>query len=311
MKLLLPLATLALAGPAPAPLTSGPELYERVMERAQELAQARLLRGLDFVVDRTSWETAWEVRSQHYVVRTNHSWALGDAIARGLDWQLGRLQELLGTEWEPTEPLRVWIFPSNAEYNQFGDDGGADEHSSFYGSYFATHAPGPLVAVQYDPNYVGMYAAHSAVHQFVQSAFGRPLPLWISEGLAHYFAFEWVRGAFPEWAPGEHERLRARYPRLRELLGDNNLGSYLDLNNPTRTTARLTSLAMLFRYLLEELPQTARPASGEEEPEASFAEFLRAVVRNRNTDRTGFARLYQQDAQLIEQDFRDYDFPRR
>ena len=63
----------------------------------------------------------------------------GLQIAQGLETMLGHFQRVLGTEWTPAGRLQVDIHPSIAAYNQAGTN--FDEHSSMYGSFYASGTP--------------------------------------------------------------------------------------------------------------------------------------------------------------------------
>jgi hypothetical protein len=52
------------------------DLYGRTLERALERAQTELQGSLDLVVDHSRWENPWKATSEHYEVRTTHSYAL-------------------------------------------------------------------------------------------------------------------------------------------------------------------------------------------------------------------------------------------
>jgi hypothetical protein len=305
--LLLRTAALAVSGLLfqPAPVSADrtkQRLYERVMERALTRAGDRLVASKDLWVDHSSWENAWEVSSDHFTVKTTASRFLGQKIANDLEFMLTQFQALLGTDYRPSRRFQVWILPTLGDYNVLGQ-GRADEHSSFYGSYHALQEQGQPVATYYTSNttQLGMWITHSALHQFVTEAFGGQPPLWVSEGLASYFSFFWDW----QWARGEYAKLlegRGSLIPLTQLLTAG-LPEYMQ--DPDQ---RLIQLGTLFDYLLNHREDTRIPEEGEEEPSASFREYLRAVVRGGSGAQTGFANLSASELGTIESELRAFDW---
>lgn len=237
-------AALALAGATPEPVEgSAGDVYRKAMDSALDRAQRRLENSVDLYQDHSSWENAWRVESAHYRVRTTHSWFLGSDLAQGLEAMLGHFQSVLGTTHAPSEPWAVHVFPTLPEYNQYGTEHGAD-HSSFYGSFFSGLDPERAVATYYDSNatLLRMWVTHSALHQYMDSAFNREAPTWLEEGLASYFALYWDAG----YGVSELTRIKrlGRFVPLRQLLREN-IGQYT--SDPH---TRFIELGMLMTYLL-------------------------------------------------------------
>ncbi len=292
---------LFLASTAVSP--SDPEdLYRRCVERSLERAQTELLARIDLWADHSRWEDPWVVTTEHFEVRTVESHALAAEMGKGLEYMRGEWEKLLGRGSAAGGKARIWIFPDLAAYNAFGQS--YAEHTSMYGSFYADQHPDRPVATYFTPNQtlLGMWITHSATHQFVEQGFGTQPPLWIAEGLAAYFALHW------DWDYGarELERLDAtkRFIPLERLTADP-IQAYL----PT-ADERLIELGMFFHYLLDSCEETKTGAGGDPEA-APFRDFLRAVVRGQDPSRTEVARVLEEDAALIEQDFRSFDFAAR
>ncbi len=278
------------------------ELYGRAVARALESAQTELLAQIDLWEDHSRWESAWEVASEHYRVRTTHGRYLAANLAEGMETMLGHFQSVLGTDWAPGTPFEIWVFPTLAEYNQFGNANGA-QHSSMYGSFHATqHAQQP-VATMYtaNPTLLRMWITHAAVHQFVSGAFPATPTTAISEGLAAYFSLYWD----PAYAASEHDRVAkgSLFIPLRQLLADP-LQSYAQ-----NTDDRLMELGTLFTYLLHHREDTGL-GPDDEGSEGSFAAYLRAVLNGRNLTGMPFDDMLANDLDELEDSYRAFRFPR-
>ena len=290
----------AIATGSAASAADGDELYHRAIGRAIEQARGELIASRDLYVDHSTWADPWVVESEHYSVRTTASRYLAAKIANDLEYMLGQFQQLLGTDYAPRRRYPIWILPTLGDYNNLG--GSADEHSSFYGSFLATDQPGSPVATYVIENetLLGMWITHTALHQYVRDAFNTTLPTWISEGLASYFALFWDMN----WGAAELSRLIAerRYVRLSHLTRAP-ISSYLQDGE-----TRLHVLGMFFNYLLHHHPDTRQLPEGEPPLPASFADYLRRVVRGQSVRDTGFAALVSRNLDQIEAEFRGYDF---
>lgn len=305
-----PALGIALAG---APVPAQPDsAYHRVVSAALQRAERELVEGTDLWVDHSSWENAWEVETENYVVRTTRSRYFAASVAEGLEVMLGHFQRVLDTDYVPAEPFRILIFPDLAQYNAFGNANGA-EHSSAFGVFYTTQDPTRPVATYLPPNpnetLLRMWITHGAVHQFVDRAFQVEPPTGISEGLASYFSLYWDR----VYASDLHRRLKdgPTYVPLATLLEDP-LSSYVN-DHPDD---RFWELGLFFTYLLHYRDrlnygeETMMAPPGQEEPEYSFATYLRTVLRGGSPSSTSFYRLLSRSLDRIEEDFRTFDFPR-
>ncbi|MFN0245079.1 MAG: hypothetical protein ACKVWV_19520 [Planctomycetota bacterium] len=293
---------LLLAADAASGTKGQADLYGRVVDRALERAQANLIGATDLWVDHSRWENAWIVESERYQVRTTHSRHLALEIAQNLEYMHGEFVKLLGPGGPPPRKFRVWIFPELAAYNEFGNQRGA-EHSSSYGSFYASEDPDQPVATYYTPNatLLGMWLTHAATHQYVEQCFARPLPLWASEGLASYFALFW------DWSYGSRELRRiadgAGYVPLDRLLRDP-IEAYVG-----GADVRFVELGMLFHYLLNHR-EDMKTRAGEGVETAPFRDYLRALVRGNASPTPPFWKADEQ-AVGLEQAFKAFDFSAR
>ena len=290
-------------GPAGAAQTRGLDadsLYERAIARARRRAKDELLAQTDLWRDHSTWSDPWIVQSEHYAVRTIESRYVAEKTASDLEYMFAEFQKLLGTNFEPNGRFQIWIFPTLSDYNAFGQN--ADEHSSFYGSFYATSDPNRPVVTYYVRNgtQLGMWLTHSATHQFLESAFGTNMPTWVSEGLASYFSLFWNWS----WGVESLDSLvsSSNYIRLRTLLSSP-LSAYT-----SRPDHRLIELGMFFNYLLHHHPDTRMSQPGEPESPAPFLDFLRATVRGQDASALPFWALLQEDLSLLEAEFRGHDF---
>lgn len=291
------LALLSSAVPAPG---GGPDaLYRRTVERSLERAQAELVASIDLFVEHPRWEDPWVVTSEHFEVRTTESYALAAEMARQLEFIHGEWVKLLGPGSPPPGKNRIWIFPNIAAYNQFGQQ--AAEHSSMYGSFYADQQAEQPVATYYNPNHtwLGMWITHAATHQFLAKSFGAEPELWIAEGLASYFALYW------DWSYGARELKRLASGRefvpLERLLSEP-IQAYV-----TNANDRFIELGMLFRYFLDHCEGTKNGAGGQADA-GPFRDFLRAALRGQDISRTEFAQTLDEGSDLLESDFKNFDF---
>jgi len=301
-KTLRAVLTLALLS-TPALASEGP--YERVLGRALERAQGRLIAETVVWRDHSTWPNAWVVRSAHFEVRTTHSRKLGQQLTQGLEVMLGRFQELLGTGFVPSSRFRVDVLPSLTDYNTFGQNFGA-EHSSMYGSFYAAGQAQDQVATYYTRNHtlLSMWVTHGVLHQFMSQAFPGRRPTWVDEGLASYFAFHWDVA----YGMREIDRIRAgeggsTYIPLARLLAAP-LSEYA--NN---TDTRFTELGMLFTYLLHHRDDTRTSSEEDAIRRAPFAEYLRTILRRGRAEEHGLHGLFTVDLEMLEADFRNFEFP--
>jgi hypothetical protein len=207
---------------------------------------------------------------------------------------------VLDTRYVPPTPFQVFIFPTTADYNTFGGPFG--DHSSLYGSFYPEGAEQPVAAV-YDPNWtrLQMYVTHSALHQFVEHAFGRAPDTWISEGLASYFALYWDLG----YGPSELRSIVAK----REFIPLTELTVQPIVQYRDRPHIRFMELGTLFLYLLHYRDDTRMARPGEEPREASFADYVRVALKGGDERRHPFYIELVRHVGEIQKDFVSFEFP--
>jgi hypothetical protein len=280
-----------------------PPPYAQALHGAIAAAQTRIERGLSLWEDHSTWDHAWQARSEHFVVRTTSSHGTAVDIANGLETMLGHFQDTLAIDHAPASPWNVFVLPDVASYNQFGEQHG-EHHSSFYGSFHAAgHPEKPVAAIWVDnPLWLRMQITHSVVHQYLDSAFpGRARPTWLDEGLAAYFSIFWDYS----WALQEFEQLRdqQKLPGLPRLLRDG-----IDAYGPDMH-ARLMQLGMLFYWLLRYRDDTRTTSPGEQPQRAPFRDYVRALLEGRPTDGLPCAALFN-DPEALDRELRAFAFPR-
>jgi len=292
---------LGLQGGASARLESP---YRRVVARALERTEADLMAAARFDVDHSRWEDPWVVVTEHYEVRSTRSYSQARTIADSSEFLRREFVKLLGEgRGGRTARQAIWIFPNIGDYNRFGNANGA-EHSSMHGSYYASGDAAQPVATYENgnPTLLGMWITHSAVHQFLEQSFGAQRDTWIDEGLASYFSLFW------DWRYGalELERIqktRAFIPLAR--LVREPIQAYVG-----QAQERFIELGMLFHFLLNSCEATKNGASGDPST-GPFQEFLRAAVRGQDVSGTEFMRAFEEAGELLEEDFKEFDFAKQ
>jgi hypothetical protein len=278
--------------------TAPADLYARVVQGARERAESALLATASLEVDHSRWEDPWIVRSARMEVRTTLNYAQGARIVKSLEFIHAEFEKLVGPTPPRDAPYRVWIFPNLGAYNQFGNDFGA-EHSSLLGSFFSSQNPEQPVATYQtsNPTLLGMWITHGAVHQWLETSFSAQPPVWVSEGLASYYALYW------DWAYGAREldRLEAspNWVPLTRLMNDP-IAAYLE-----RPEDRFVELGMLFHFLLDACEATRNAPDG---TPGTFQEFLRLAVRGQDTSQTDFVLSLEGALDLLEEEFKSHDF---
>ncbi len=201
--------------------------------------------------------------------------------------------------------MPIHLYPSLGEYNQFGNNFGAD-HSSVLGSFFATQHPDRPVAMYFHVNQgqLVMWANHSAFHQFVDRAFANVPPIWVSEGLASYFAFYWQQ----PYLASEFEAIAAgdRWLPLSQIMREGVDGYGTDPH------ARFVELAMLFNYLLHYRADTRTQKNEDGIVLLSpAADYCADVLRGRDVSDHPVHELLTTGLRDLEAELRAYPFTAR
>ena len=283
------------------PVTKTPP---RAVDRAVQRTHQRLAEKLDIWEDHSTFENAWLVKSEHFVVRTTVSHGLARDLASGLETMLGHFRTVLGIDFVPPAPLTVFVFPDRAAYNAFGEQHG-EHHSSFYGSFHATGHPDQPVAVEWNrnPTLLRMHVTHSVVHQYLHHAFPGTVgnrPAWIEEGLAAYFTSYWNLA----WTLQQYLRAKddARLIALDKVLRDD-IAAFA-----TDTDARMLQLAVFFDWLLRLRDDTKSTPGEDGRMRGPFRDYLVAVLEGRDTGDLPFQQLLA-DREKLAAEFAAVEFP--
>ncbi|MDZ4753603.1 MAG: hypothetical protein SGJ11_03810 [Phycisphaerae bacterium] len=164
------------------------------------------------------------VGSRHYRIRsTVRDEASTKSVARFMESALEHYTSALGPLPEPSRPLETYLFGTRDEWADFT----RMRMKRDAGTYLALGRGGYTIdgeVILYD---LGRWdtlalAAHEGWHQYTQSTFRHPLPIWLEEGLATYMeGHRWARGedepVFSPWRNNE------RYSELRSAVRDDEL----------------------------------------------------------------------------------------
>ncbi len=281
---------------------------DRALARSLERAQVELEASL--FDDHSSWDRAWEVSTASFRIRTAMNWYIGAELGRNLQAMLDHFRSVTQTQWRPPAPMRVFLYSTLQEYNQFGGDGifgtVSAYHSSILGSFYGReHAEQP-VAMYFDGNRtrVGMWATHSAFHQFADRAFTGARPLWFEEGLASYFSlFYWDQA----YAASEFRRVveRGAFVPLAQLQSET-IEQYV--SDPH---SRFVELGMLFAYLLH-FREDTRTETGPDGTvqSAPASDWLAAVLRGADVSNDPVQELLREGLDELEADLKAFEPPK-
>ena len=162
------------------------------------------------------WDAAWELATEHYVVRTNAGWRVLKTTAHAMEQVHGFYRQFHRYKLEKgaTVPVaNVLIFRNAQEYKDLGGQPT---------DWAAGHWDGTNV-VTYDPRGGGDGGLsglldtlfHEASHQFTSLAGGSAVPAWLNEGMASFFeGTRLLSNGKLEWNLVVPGRL---YPLLEEL----------------------------------------------------------------------------------------------
>ena len=274
-----------------------------LLESALERVLGDFERRARLAGSHATWDEAWEIETRDLLVRTPLNHYIGAQLGRDLETMLGHFRELGRTEWRPRARLPVFLFGSLADYNDFGNNFGA-EHSSMLGSFWASDHELRPTALYFDSNrsLTSIWATHSLFHQFANQAFPSAPAVWLDEGLASYFSiFYWDA----DWGAAEFRRVvdTGRFVPLRRLMSDP-LAAYTD--DPH---SRFVELGALFNYLLNYRPDTRTQRNAEGQVLMSPAgDYLHDLLRGRDVSSHPVHELFTVRLGELEADLRAFDF---
>lgn len=262
--------------------------------------QEALQRQLVLLEDHSTWETRRRVESEHFLVETTQSYAFGQAVANDLESMLVHFQNFTGRKLQGAAPMVVRVFPDVPTYNTLGEE--FAEHSSFYGSFFASGQGEEVIATSYTDNWtlLRFWTTHSALHNFLARAYpGSTVPTWVDEGLASYFSLFWNYN----YGVDQFEQMRdgGGLLSLDDLL-DADLAGYLD-----RSHERLIQIGMLFTYLINVHPETrtVTDASGKVTAQP-FVDYVLLRIQGRPNPNHPVRKILFGDNSELEQAFHGY-----
>lgn len=270
------------------------------LQQEVSAGQAALERQLVLLEDHSTWANRRVVSSEHFQVETTQSYAFGKAVGQDLESMLVHFQAFTGSELRGGAPMVVRVFPDVPSYNALGED--FAEHSSFYGSFYASGQGDDAIATNYSDNWtlLRMWTTHSALHHYLARAFpGSTIPTWIDEGLASYFSLFWNYGYGVDQFEGMRDN--GRLLDLDDLLD----GELADYQN--RSHERLIQIGMLFTYLINVHPETRTVKDAEGEVTAQpFVDYVLLRIRGRANPASPVRKLLFGDNTELQKAFHSY-----
>ena len=308
---LLALVTLILTPtllPGQGPIGRGS--LNKTLDKVLDAAQTQLVATEDVWVDRTSWDTPFEVYSPNLLVQSTRSYRFTKEIAEGQQTMLGWFRTVLGEDLEPR--IMVRVRPDRDSYLAIGEEIG-DEHSSFYGSFAITSEElGTLVEAVWDPlpdwnretamTVCQMQITHSLAQAYIKESFrNNRLPYWVEMGLCEYFTGYWRK----DWLLGRLKQLR---DSKRQLLFDDLQAEDIGSFNDSNTDRRLLQLAGMFIWLLDYREDTRIVWEDGQPKGGVFLEYLIAGLKGEDVTALPFQKVIADPEQLAK-DFDAWEIP--
>lgn len=250
------------------------------------------------VVDqaRRQWQTAWELRSEHFRIRCDAGLAKALEVLFELEFFYTAMYELMQEELhlrELTEPAQAYVYADRERFPSLSDNVGA---------WFEAGANILYTFVEDDGRPFALYheATHAVLHNSArqtQRGSGE-LPGWVEEGFAEYMELAvvrerpgvaWLRrfGSVPTYVEAARN---ARKPySLHRVL---NFKSS-DFQASSRQDLKYAQSYLLFAYLRH----------GEEgRYRERFADYLRAALGGKG-QASAFRRMFKRDLKDIERSY--------
>ncbi|MBI1849346.1 MAG: tetratricopeptide repeat protein [Planctomycetes bacterium] len=146
---------------------------------------------------RSDWEKAWEIKTEHYLIKTNKDVDYANKVAELAENEYKALKEFFGgLEPKLKEPMKVFVFKDLDEYKQFSGANARGEegyHSSQKGCFLAiTHAELPAVSYYfhddaYNYTWTDSWLYHVLAHQYQNELLPGITSPWLTEGIGMYF----------------------------------------------------------------------------------------------------------------------------
>lgn len=259
---------------------------------------SRRLSWEELVERRAEWSEAWELRTQHYHVRSNLGLAQTTDLAFGLECTHAAFDELFGAPLrllDTTEPLVVHVHADKRSFPEF---------KGIASSYFEPTSR--VLHVDASTAFDTTLVVHGACRQLIdahsRSTRGSrgSIPGWLDEGLSEYVRSGCV-GEFARWthdATGEmrhhfetHARAEAPFALSRVLSFE--LG---DFHGTSQRSLKYAQAYTLVTWAMRAREGKYRPA---------FFEFLRSAFDGRGSP-TDFKSAFGMEEAAIEKDWLDY-----
>lgn len=136
---------------------------------------------------RGEWSHAWEEKTAHYLVRSNHSEHFAKRLAVAAESAHASLTKLFGAAPKADRPMRLYAFRTYEDYRSY-----CEKTNNLGQINAAGFSPSePETACGYDKlkdegTLLGTMV-HEATHLFFSLAFPGQPPSWLAEGMATYF----------------------------------------------------------------------------------------------------------------------------
>jgi len=277
------------------PARGGDRAYRGLLDGAIRDAQGELSKKLSLYEDHSTWETARVVKTDHYAVRSLLAYQRAAKLGEGMERMYGFLRDLFVAEPRAV-PMNVSVYPDLAAYNEFGRVNG-QQHSSFYGVFYAAGLADKPVATYFDGDEVRVrqFVTHGMVHQYLETTFGPVTrPTWVEEGLAGYFETYWDFDN--SVAAFDHLRANNRYIPLDRLLA-----AGIETYEPDH----YAEVGIFVHYLLNVREDTrTRLDEAGQVTAAPFRDYVRLVLGGGDVRENPVQKLVSTDLAKLDADFK-------
>jgi hypothetical protein len=163
------------------------------------------------------WPEAFEVRSAHYVVRSDIDKRLCSLAADVLESSLERFSSRLGeVEDFAGEPFEVYLFAGEAGYRRYSAGILGTEPENTAGLYSPVTRQLLIWNVP-DREQMMQTIRHEGLHQFLDRM-ASDVPIWLNEGLAEYYeTADFTKGSSRQIEVNLHHLVVARRQPIRDM----------------------------------------------------------------------------------------------
>ncbi len=232
----------------------------------------------------SEWEKAWEVKTEHYLIRSNKDVDYVNEVAVLAEKVYAALKEFYTLEPKLKEPMKVFVLKNVDEYNQFANNFARGEegfHSSGMGCFLAiNHPEAPAVSYYHKDeayNYVwtNQWLYHVLPHQYQTEILPNLTSPWLVEGIATYFElFKFYKVEMKRY---RKMLVGERFIKLDDLmkvesLSDNESSGFVIGEKPQPIEA-----GMLILFLIQDGPKSHKE---------DFQKFFQKMVKTSNDTQT-------------------------